>query len=105
MNSDVGKQKNFTGIVRQALEKACREFTTRIEPLGFRRTKKMWWTRRNEHSADCIYFFRGGRSYGAPDNASVRIRVHFSMRVLNDDCESVALIGPRSDPAVTRAGG
>lgn len=77
-------EKSFTSIVRAGLERACRDFATRVEPLGFRRTLKMFWTRRHPLSVDFIHFHRHGSTYGAPLTASIGIRVHFGIRVLND---------------------
>ena len=96
--------KPFTSVVRAGLEKACREFTVRVEPLGFRRTLKMFWTRRHPLIADFIHFHRSGSSYGAPRTASVDIRVHFGIRVLNDDFVAAALNGPQSDAGTLRSG-
>jgi len=97
-------EKSTTQVVRDGLEKACREFTERIAFLGFSRTKKMFWTREHECTADFIHFHRSGSSYGAPRNFSVDIRVHFGIRVLNDTFEGAALNGPSSDASLTRAG-
>jgi hypothetical protein len=96
--------KNTTQVVRDGLEKACREFTDNIAILGFTRTKKMFWTRENQYTVDFIHFHRGGSSYGAPINFSVDIRVEFGIRVLNDRFVAAALNGPFSDPTRTRAG-
>jgi hypothetical protein len=93
-----------TQVVRDGLEKACREFTERIATFEFARTKKMFWTRQHPHTVDFIHFHRSGSSYGAPRNFSVDIRVHFGIRVLNDTFEAAALNGPFSDPTLTRAG-
>jgi hypothetical protein len=60
-------------------------FTTRVEPLGFHRTLKMFWTRRHPITVDFTHFHRHGSTYGAPRTGSVDIRVHFGIRVLNDD--------------------
>jgi hypothetical protein len=98
-------EKTTTQVVREGLENACREFTERIAPRGFLRTKKMFWTRENLHTVDFIHFHRSGSSYGAPRNFSVDIRVHFGIRVLNDRFEAAALNGPFSDPTLTREGG
>jgi hypothetical protein len=97
-------EKSTTQVVRDGLEKACREFTERASPLGFTRTKKMFWTREHQHTVDFIHFHRSGSSYGAPRNFSVDIRVHFGIRVLNDTFEAAALNGPFSDPTLTRTG-
>ena len=97
-------ENSTTQVVRDGLEKACREFTERVTPLGFARTKKMFWTRQHPHTVDFIHFHRSGSSYGAPRNLSVDIRVHFGIRVLNDTFEGAALNGPFSDPTLTRAG-
>ena len=96
--------KSFTNIVRAGVERACRDFTARVEPLGFRRTLKMFWTRRHPLSVDFIHFHRSGSTYGAPRNASVDIRVHFGIRILNDDFVAAALNGPYSDPGRLHAG-
>ena len=97
-------ENSTTQVVRDGLEKACREFTERVTPIGFARTKKMFWTRQHPHTVDFIHFHRSGSSYGAPRNFSVDIRVHFGIRVLNDTFEAAALNGPFSDPTLTRAG-
>lgn len=98
------QKKSFTSVVRTGLERACRDFTGRIEPLGFYRTLKMFWTRRHPLTVDFIHFHRSGSSYGAPRNASVDIGVHFGIRVLNDDFVAPALNGPESDARTLRAG-
>ena len=95
---------SFTKVVHAGLEKACREFTSRVEPLGFQRTLKMFWTRRHPLTVDFIHFHRNGSTYGASQTASVDIRVHFGIRVLNDDFVAVALNGPYSDPGTLRDG-
>ena len=98
------QEKTTTQVVREGLEKACKEFTERITPLGFVRTKKMFWTREQAHTVEFIHFHRSGSSYGPAINYSVDIRVHFGIRVLNDDFEAAALNGPFSDPTLTREG-
>lgn len=95
--------KNLTNVVRAGLEKACREFTSRVEPLGFQRTLKSDWTRRHPLTIDFIHFHRSGSSYGAPRTASVDIRIHFGIRILNDDFVAPALNGPYSDPGTMRS--
>jgi len=97
-------EKSTTQVVRDGLERACREFTEKIAPLGFSRTKKMFWTREHPLIVDFIHFHRSGSSYGAPRNFSIDIRVHFGIRVLNDTFEAAALNGPFSDPKLTREG-
>lgn len=72
-------------MVRTELERACRDFTARVEPLGFQRSLKMFWIRRLPLTVDFIHFHRSGGGYSAPQSASVDIRVHFGIRVLNDD--------------------
>lgn len=96
--------KSFTSIVRTGLERACRDFTARVEPLNFRRTLKMFWTRRRPLTVDFIHFHRSGSTYGAPRTASVDIRVHFGIRVLNDGFVAAALNGPQSDAGRLHAG-
>jgi hypothetical protein len=96
--------KETTKIVRTELERACKEFTARINGLGFQRTKKMFWIRRQPLTVDFIHFHRSGSSYGTPINFSVNIRVHFGICVLNGDFPAPALNGPSSDAEKTRAG-
>jgi hypothetical protein len=100
----MSEPKETTKMVRAGLERACKEFTARIAQLGFRRTKKMIWTRRHSFTVDFIHFHRCGGTYGAPINFSVDIRVHFGIRVLNDDFPALALNGPSSDAARIQAG-
>lgn len=57
------REGTLTEVVREGLEKACREFTARIEALGFRRTKKSLWTRVHLLTADFIHFHRRGSAY------------------------------------------
>ena len=97
-------QNPHTKAVRTGLENACREFTARIEPLGFSRTLKMFWTRRQLLTVDFIHFHRNGSTYGAPRTASVDLRVHFGIRLLNSGFPAAALNGPQSDPATLRSG-
>ena len=97
--------KSVTNVVRAGVEKACREFTVRIEPLGFRRTLKMFWMRRHPHTVDFIHLHRGGISYGGPLDASVSIRVHFGIRVLNDDSDfAPSMVQVVTRPNSIRAG-
>src|SRR3954447_8270659 len=93
-----------TQVVRQGVEGACRAFSERIAPLGFARTKKMFWTRRNTYTVDFVHLHRSGSTYGKPIDYSVRFRVHFGLRVLNDRFEAAAFNGPVSDPTRLRAG-
>jgi hypothetical protein len=90
-------QTSLTTIVRAGVERCCQDFTAQIAPLGFARTKKMIWTRRHPLIVEFIHLHRGGSSYGAPANASVDLRVHFGIRVLNDDFEAAALNGRQPD--------
>ncbi len=97
-------ERSLAKTVRVGLEKACKEFSVRIEPLGFQRTLKMFWTRRHPLTLDFIHFHRHGSTYGAPRNAAVDIRVHFGIRVLNDDFIAAALNGPHTDASMLRSG-
>src|SRR5687767_7546982 len=101
---NMSKPEETTKVVRAGLERACREFTARIAQLGFQRARKMLWTRRHFLTVDFIHFHRCGSSYGAPINFSVDIRVHFGIRVLNDDFPALALNGPSSDEGRIHAG-
>ena len=96
--------KSFTSVVRAGLERACRDFTARVEPLAFRRTLKMYWTRRHPLTVDFIHFHRSGSSYGAPRTASVDIHVHFGIRVLNNGFPAATPNGPLSDAGRLHAG-
>lgn len=82
--------------VRTALEKALREFFEAISPPGFARTRAKFWTRRGEHHVEFIHAHRQGSSYGAPYNASVGVRLHLGIAVLNDG-RPPALNGPCTD--------
>jgi hypothetical protein len=86
-----------TQVVRQGVENAAKDFSARIAQLGFKRTKKMLWTRRHQHAADFITLFRKGSSYGRPRNYSVSLDVGFGIRVLNDALEGLSPNGPRYD--------
>ena len=80
----------------------CREFTSRVAPLGFSRTKKMYWTRRRDFTLDFIHFHRGGSTYGSPINASVSIRDSLGIRVINDSRDYIVLNGFSSDELSNR---
>jgi hypothetical protein len=99
---DKESRKSFTKVVRVGTERACRDFSIRIEALGFQRTLKMAWTRQHPFTVDVVYFHRHGSTYGAPITASVDFRVEFSIRVLSDDFTVIA--GPVSDPGTLRDG-
>jgi hypothetical protein len=96
--------RETTKVVRASLEQACKEFTARICDLGFQRTKKIFWARRQPFTVDFINLVRSGSSYGAPLNFSVSINVHFGIRVLNDDFPAPSPNGPSTDAARIRAG-
>ena len=89
--------EDTTQIVRQGVERACRDLSQRLEPLGFARTRKMLWTRRSTHTAQFIHLHRSGSTYGKPINYSVSFRIELGIRVLNDLFEAPALNGPTSD--------
>jgi hypothetical protein len=86
----------LTKIVRAGFEKLCVEFTDRIAPHGFLRTRKTFWTRAHPLFVDVVHFHREGSSY-APTSASVGVRIHPAMRVLNDDLVAVELNGRSTD--------
>jgi hypothetical protein len=94
----MAQDQSHTQIVREGFERACKAFTERMQPSGFARSKKTFWTRHTELTADFIHFHRNGISYGPATSASVSIRVHLGIRVLNDCFEATALNGPYSDP-------
>ena len=86
----------LSDTVRTALEKALREFSEAISPLGFARTRAKFWTRRGEHQVEFVHVHRQGSSYGAPHKASVGLRLHLGIAVLNDD-RPAPLNGPCTD--------
>ncbi len=98
------QEVSYTQVVRAGLESVCKEFTAAVLPSGFARTKKMFWVRRRGNAVEFIHFHRSGSSYGAPMNASVSIRVHFGIRVLNDSFPAAALNGPNSDATSASTG-
>ncbi|MEH6420524.1 hypothetical protein [Pseudomonas sp. CGJS7] len=94
MTTDTGAK---TQIVRAGMERISRDFTQGLADLGFARTRSKFWTRRFQHHLDFIHLHRSGSSYGASYNASVSLRVHLGIAVLDDDREIQALNGPDSD--------
>ncbi|MBL0729659.1 hypothetical protein [Piscinibacter sp. HJYY11] len=89
-------EKTTARVVRDGFERACKAFTDRIQSFGFNRSNKAFWVQRSEFTASFIHARRGGISYGAAMNASVHIRLHLGIRVLNDPFDAVALNGPHS---------
>jgi hypothetical protein len=79
------------------VERTTKDFTARIEGLGFKRTKRMLWARRHHYTADFVTLFRDGSSYGRPINYSVSFTVSFGIRVLNDVFEALSSNGPQYD--------
>jgi len=88
-------------VVRQGVEKACRDFSERLATIGFTRTMKMLWTRRRTHTADAIRLVRCGRVIV---NYSVQLHMELKLRVLNDNCEHLLPNGPWTDNERMRAG-
>ena len=84
-------------IVKDGVNKATAEFSERIKPLNFVRTKKWFWVREHNEYADFIHIHVDGSSYGGPINYSISFRVHFGTRYYSDPFESLALNGPKSD--------
>jgi hypothetical protein len=76
-------------IKRSQADKIRRAFSDRIADLGFAHTKTSFWTRPRGHVIQFIHLhlFRSGPHF----------RVHFGIRVLNDDDDHVVLNGPTSD--------
>lgn len=67
------------------MDRICRDFTSRVASLGFRRTnnRSRVWIRPGSELIASIYFHRLGSTYGSPRNNSVDIRVHFAVRNLD----------------------
>ena len=93
---------SLTKLVRDGLERACKDFSTRVAPLGFRRTRKHAWTRQKDGTEDLIDLHREGSTYGAPRDASVGIRITLWSRRLAAGAQSI--LGPQSDAGTTRSG-
>jgi hypothetical protein len=89
----------LTKLVGRHEEEACVAFTKEVERLGFERTRKKLWVRLHTYTADVLHLHRGGISYGAPSTASVSLRLHLAIRVLNDSAPSLHLNGPDTDRA------
>jgi hypothetical protein len=89
----------LTKLVGRREEEACVAFSKEIERLGFGRTRKKFWVRVHEYTADVLHIHRGGMSYGAPLSASMSLRLHLAIRVLNDSFPSLHLNGPDTDEA------
>lgn len=87
---------NKTQIVRAGMERLSRDVGEGLAGLGFARSRSKFWTRRHPHHLDFIHLFRSGSSYGAPYNASVSVRVHLGIAVLDDEREPTWLNGPDS---------
>lgn len=85
-----------TPIVRAGMERISRDFSEGLAGLGYARTRSKFWTRRYEHHLEFIHLFRSGSSYGAPYNASISLRVHLGIAVLDDEREPTWLNGPNS---------
>ena len=84
-------------VVRHGVERAFSDFTQRVAPLNFTRSKRMFWTRLRFHTVDFVHIHPGGSSYGNPINYSVDFRAHLGIRVLNDSFPAPSLNGPCSD--------
>lgn len=102
----MSESKQLSKVVREGFERVRREFSRRIEPFGFVRTRASFWVRARDHglTLDFIHLHRGGSSYGAPLSGVVDIRVHFGIGVLNDPFPALALNGPDSDSGTSRSG-
>ena len=85
-------------IVKSGIDKAANELSLYLDKLGYKRTKKWLWTRRNLNSVDFISFSTVGGSYGAPINNSIWIRLECGNRLLDDERDYLHVNGPfRSD--------
>lgn len=86
-----------TQLVRAAMERISRDFSQDLAALGFARTRSKFWTRRSGHHLDFIHLFRCGSSCGAPYNASVSLRAHLGIAVLDEERDGEILNGPDTD--------
>lgn len=88
----------FSQIVKEGMKRICADFSQEANLRGFLHPKNRTWVRLNDTCAEVIYFHRRGSTYGAPQTASIDIRVMLSIRVLNAPVTSGA-IGIISDQA------
>ena len=93
-------RKAVASTVRAGLQRICEDFTVGVAGRGFLHTKKRLWVRLREMTADFIAFETGR----PPINHSVWIEIRCGIRLINDDFVALALNGPSSDAATTRAG-
>ncbi len=94
----------LTKVVRQAEETALRKFESRINDLGFKRTRKRLYVRPGDYTVDFVNVHRDGISYGAPISASVSFRLEAGIRVLNDPFDALDLNGPIPNGDTLRKG-
>lgn len=90
------RQQSFSDTVQRGMLKFCADYTARVAPLGFAKTKSRFWARENEQTVESIYFFRSGSYYGAPRTPSISLSVELGIHVLNHPMR-VATIGTKSD--------
>ena len=83
---------SITDVIRAGVAKASEEFTIALEPLGFKRTKKMVWIRQRGNVVERIGLLRLG-ARGPPMTASVCLRIMFSF----DDLSGQRLTGGPDD--------
>lgn len=94
----MSEPKRFLQLVTDGMKRVCADFSQIVGPGGFLNTKSRTWVRIHDYTADCIYFYRLGSSYGASHTARIDIRVMLSIRVLNAPVAGGA-IGIISDKA------
>lgn len=77
--------KFFSAVVREGMGRVTADFTNLIKPSGFqRRRKTLWWFRKHDVTMDIVGVHRSGSYYGgAPNNASVDLRMMLSIAVLD----------------------
>lgn len=88
-------------VVRDGFQKLCVDLTERIVSVGFHRTKSAYWARSHDATVDVVHIHREGSSYAA-NNASVSVRLHLAIRVLNDDFDAIHLNGPKTDDLIAQ---
>lgn len=95
--------ESFSTVVTNGMKKVCDDSSQALVDRGFTRTKSRLWVRLNPLTAESVYFYRSGSSYGTPRTPSVKIRVMLAIGVLNAQ-PSHGGIGIVSDAARRQTG-
>jgi hypothetical protein len=80
-------------VIRAGFDHACTAFTEKVAPLGFARTRTLYWTHARAFTADVIQLSRSDAADGRALNEYVDITIAIALRVLNDPSETVSING------------